>query len=102
MDALSRHSLIAVCLVTFVTAGNNFQREKQFRAIEEKEVEVCVLIRNGIKIETTAAEVVVGDIIVLKQGDIIVADGIFVSGSGLLFISFFVALLSSPPFSTST
>jgi magnesium-transporting ATPase (P-type) len=52
--------LLAVAIVTTVTASNNLQKEKQFRAIEEKEKEVCVVVRNNTEMEIIADDVVVG------------------------------------------
>jgi P-type E1-E2 ATPase len=59
------------------------QKEAQFRVIEEREKEFCVVVRNGQEIETVSEDILIGDIVVLKQGDSIVADGVFISGTDL-------------------
>ncbi len=43
-----------------VTASNNYQKERQFRAIEEKEKEFCTVVRNNVETVLVADEVVVG------------------------------------------
>ena len=72
-------------IVTLVTATNNVQKDKQFRAIEEREKEMCVVVRNGQEMEIESSEVLLGDLIVLKQGDSVVADGVYITGTGMKF-----------------
>ncbi len=43
-----------------MTASNNYQKERQFRAIEEKEKEYCTAVRNNVETVLEAEEVVVG------------------------------------------
>jgi magnesium-transporting ATPase (P-type) len=73
---------LTVVIVTVVTATNNMQKERQFRAIEDREKEMCVVVRNGQEMEIESTDVMLGDLIVLKQGDSIVADGVYITGTG--------------------
>lgn len=52
-------SLFAVAIVTLVSASNNYQKERQFRAIEEKEKERCALKRGGVEMEAIADDVTI-------------------------------------------
>jgi len=75
--------LLAVAIVALVTATNNYQKEKQFRALEDKEEQKCVVVRNGGEQIILAEDVLVGDIMVIKTGDAIIADALFISGADL-------------------
>lgn len=75
--------LLAVVIVTLVTAGNNYQKERQFRSLEETEAENAVVVRRGQEMEIPSTEVQVGDLIVLAQGVAVIADGVYVSGTDL-------------------
>jgi len=77
--------VIAILLVAFVTAGNNYNKELQFRALRgdaDGMVKVRVL-RAGENAFIGVKELVVGDIVHLDTGDKIFADGVFISGSGV-------------------
>lgn len=68
--------LIAVFLVSNITAGNDYSKQLQFRALESTsaEDERCSVFRQGIISRINPAELVVGDILVLQAGDQIPAD----------------------------
>ncbi|ETV93814.1 calcium-translocating P-type ATPase, PMCA-type [Aphanomyces invadans] len=69
--------LFAVLLVTGVTAINNWQKEKQFAALNAvKEDEKIKVIRNGVPCEVSKFHLLVGDIVRVDLGDILPADGI--------------------------
>jgi P-type Ca2+ transporter type 2C len=73
--------LMAVVIVTAVTAGNNYSQEKQFQVLNAKQDERPVrVVRGGRKTEVLMTELLVGDIITLEQGDQVPTDGVFVSG----------------------
>jgi Ca2+-transporting ATPase len=74
---------VSVVIVTLVTAFNNMQKERQFREIEEREKEMCVVVRDGRELEIESSDVMLGDLIVLKQGDSVVADGVYITGTGM-------------------
>ncbi|KAF1323097.1 Calcium-translocating p-type atpase, pmca-type, partial [Globisporangium splendens] len=69
--------IFAVFVVTFVTAINDYQKEKQFRSLNAvKEDEKIKVIRNGVPAEISKFSLCVGDIVRVDLGDIIPADGI--------------------------
>lgn len=73
--------LLAVLAVSVVTAINDYTKELQFRELERsaQRTESCTVLRNGHKQPVKAQEVVVGDIVVLKMGDGVPADGIILT-----------------------
>lgn len=77
--------LIAVLLVSTVTATNDYQKEKQFRDLEKNSeaLDRCTVIRNGETLRVNPDLLVVGDVVSLKSGDGIPADGILFEGSGV-------------------
>lgn len=73
--------LAAVAVVVLVSAGNNWQKERQFRALEEVQSKSVVrAIRDGVEISLPVERVVVGDLLMLETGDILCADGVLVRG----------------------
>ncbi|EQC30590.1 hypothetical protein SDRG_11646 [Saprolegnia diclina VS20] len=69
--------LFAVLIVTLVTAVNDYQKEKQFRALNAvKEDEKIKVIRNGVPAEVSKFNLLVGDIVRVDLGDILPADGL--------------------------
>ena len=60
---------------------NDWQKERQFRVLNDKKEERGVkVIRSGIERVIDVKELLVGDIALLEPGEIIPCDGIFVSG----------------------
>lgn len=60
-----------------VTATNDYIKEKQFRKLSAKADEVSVtVVRDGVDIEVLGQDLVVGDIMKVKTGAIIPADGL--------------------------
>ena len=77
--------LLTVFVVMFVTAINNWTKERQFRALQnriEEEHKISV-IRSGTSKMVLISELVVGDICQIKYGDILPADGILVQNNDL-------------------
>lgn len=69
--------LVAVTLVTVVTAANDYKKEQQFRALNAvKEDEKIKVIRDGVPAEVSKFSLVVGDIVRVELGDILPADGL--------------------------
>eukprot|EP00297_Palpitomonas_bilix_P001737 CAMPEP_0113902812 /NCGR_PEP_ID=MMETSP0780_2-20120614/22080_1 /TAXON_ID=652834 /ORGANISM="Palpitomonas bilix" /LENGTH=1043 /DNA_ID=CAMNT_0000895703 /DNA_START=155 /DNA_END=3283 /DNA_ORIENTATION=+ /assembly_acc=CAM_ASM_000599 len=76
--------VIAVLIVAFVTAGNDYSKERQFRSLNDVKNDIRVkVVRGGDEHQVSTYEIVVGDIVVLESGDKIPADGIFIKGHGL-------------------
>lgn len=75
--------LIAVLIVAFVTAGNDYSKELQFRALEEssKKDERTIVMRNGERLILNPEELCVGDVIILQAGGGIPADSILLDGN---------------------
>eukprot|EP00644_Phytophthora_capsici_P011266 jgi/Phyca11/110345/e_gw1.18.331.1 len=68
--------ILAVVVVTLVTAVNDYQKEQQFRSLNAvKEDEMIKVIRNGAPAEVSKWKLLVGDIVRVDLGDIIPADG---------------------------
>ncbi|KAJ8302062.1 hypothetical protein KUTeg_021049 [Tegillarca granosa] len=75
----------AVAVVVLVTAFNDWQKEKQFRGLQNKiehEHQFSV-IRGGKDIQIPVGELVVGDICQVKYGDLLPADGIVIQSNDL-------------------
>ena len=77
--------LVSVLVVVFVTAFNDYSKEKQFRSLQSRlEGEYhAFVIRGGQTIQILIGELVVGDICQIKYGDLLPADGILIRGNDL-------------------
>ncbi|XP_052285591.1 plasma membrane calcium-transporting ATPase 2-like isoform X3 [Dreissena polymorpha] len=77
--------LVAVIVVVLTTAFNDWQKEKQFRGLQAKiehEHQFSV-IRSGEVIQIPVGEIVVGDICLVKYGDLLPADGVIIQSNDL-------------------
>ncbi|CAF1094635.1 unnamed protein product [Adineta ricciae] len=77
--------LVAVLVVVFVTAINDWRKERQFRGLEskiEKDQQTSVVRDNSIQ-QIPINELVVGDLCFIKYGDLLPADGLIVQSSDL-------------------
>ena len=76
-----------VFVVINVTAFNDYQKEQQFRALKAKadEGKAVAVIRDGQPLSTDVRpeEVVVGDVVDVKAGDVLGADGILIEGTNV-------------------
>ncbi|KIK62401.1 hypothetical protein GYMLUDRAFT_164480 [Collybiopsis luxurians FD-317 M1] len=69
--------VVAILIVVIVGSLNDWQKERQFKTLNDKKEERGVkVIRGGIE----KLEVVVGDIALLEPGEIVPCDGVFISG----------------------
>ncbi|KAL6718058.1 plasma membrane calcium [Lecanora helva] len=76
--------MVAIIIVTFVGAANDYQKERQFVKLNKKKDDRDVkVIRSGKSREISVHDVLVGDVMHLEPGDMIPADGIFISGHNL-------------------
>ncbi|KAJ6822001.1 calcium-transporting ATPase 8, plasma membrane-type-like [Iris pallida] len=74
----------AVLLVIFVTAISDYKQSLQFQNLNEEKRNIHMeVIRGGRRIEVSIFDIVVGDVIPLKIGDQVPADGILISGHSL-------------------
>lgn len=75
--------MVAVLVVVFVTAFNDWRKEKQFRGLRDciEDHRVTSVIRNGVVKQINIRDLVVGDLCCIKYGDLIPADGLIVQAS---------------------
>ncbi|WYZ36804.1 hypothetical protein EsH8_II_000310 [Colletotrichum jinshuiense] len=73
--------IVAITIVVVVGSINDWQKERQFRKLnEKKEDRVVKVIRSGKPSNLSVHEILVGDVMLLEQGDIIPVDGVFIDG----------------------
>lgn len=76
--------LVAVAIVSGVGSVQNYSQEKQFQSLAKvKEDRNVLVIRDGAEKSVSIYDVVVGDIYVIKTGEILPVDGLFLSGNGI-------------------
>lgn len=76
--------LIAVFLVIAVGAASNFRQSRQFSKLEKENDKIRVdAVRDGRRRQILAFDIVVGDIVCLKTGDQVPADGLLLDGYSL-------------------
>ncbi|KAK6911124.1 hypothetical protein RJ641_023217 [Dillenia turbinata] len=74
----------AVILVIVVTAVSDYKQSLQFQNLNEEKRNVHMeVIRGGRRVAISIYEIVVGDVVPLKIGDQVPADGILISGHSL-------------------
>ncbi|KAL8135231.1 hypothetical protein AgCh_010048 [Apium graveolens] len=75
---------LAVIIVIFVTAFSDYKQSLQFQTLNEEKQNIHLEVtRGGRRVEISIFDIVVGDIIPLKIGDQVPADGVLVSGHSL-------------------
>jgi Ca2+-transporting ATPase len=73
--------IAAILIVVSVGSLNDWQKERQFRVLNEKKEDRHVnVIRDGGERQIDVHQVVVGDVVLLEPGEVIPCDGIFLSG----------------------
>lgn len=77
--------MVAVLVVVFVAAFNDWRKEKQFRGLKDKidEQSLSTVLRNGQVKQIKANDLVVGDICCIRYGDMIPADGLLIQANDL-------------------
>ena len=76
--------LVAVFLVISVSAVSNFRQNRQFDKLSEVSNNIQVdVVRQGRRQQISIFEIVVGDVVFLKIGDQVPADGLFLDGHSL-------------------
>jgi Ca2+-transporting ATPase len=72
---------VAILVVVIVSALNDWQKERQFRKLNRKmEDRYVTVIRSGNAAKFSVHDVLVGDVMVLEQGDVIPVDGVLIDG----------------------
>ncbi|KAK4339516.1 hypothetical protein RND71_040978 [Anisodus tanguticus] len=76
--------IVAVVLVLAVSSISNFKQSRQFLKLSDESKDIKVeLMRDGRRQEVSIFDIVVGDVVCLKLGDKIPADGLFLDGHSL-------------------
>ncbi|XP_016288290.1 plasma membrane calcium-transporting ATPase 1-like [Monodelphis domestica] len=77
--------LISVALVVLATALSDWNKEKQFRNLEDRVVQSQKgkVFRNGQILEVPVKDIVVGDVVPVSYGDMLPADGVLLHGLNL-------------------
>ncbi|KAJ3100803.1 hypothetical protein HDU97_001921 [Phlyctochytrium planicorne] len=76
--------IIAVIIVVLAGSINDYQKEKAFQKLNAKKEDRKVkALRDGRTQMISIYSVLVGDILLLEPGDVIGADGVYISGTGL-------------------
>lgn len=77
--------IVAVILVVVVSAISNFKQSRQFDKLSDESSNLMKVevVRKGHRQPISIFEVVVGDIVCLKIGDQVPADGLFLDGHSL-------------------
>lgn len=80
--------LLAVFIVVIVSAFNESSKEKKFRAMDKQNNERDVIVvRNGEQEHCKNIDIVVGEIVLLKVGNEVPCDGLYISGTDDLKIN---------------
>jgi Ca2+-transporting ATPase len=77
--------LLSIFIVVLVTAVSDYRQSLQFRDLDKEKKKIFVQVtRNGRRQKVSMYDLVVGDLVNLSIGDLVPADGIFISGYSLL------------------
>ncbi|KAK9109715.1 hypothetical protein Sjap_017775 [Stephania japonica] len=75
----------SILLVVFVTATSDYRQSLQFKDLDNEKKNITIQVtRNGYRQKLSVYELVPGDIVHLAIGDLVPADGLFVSGFHVL------------------
>ncbi|WAO91148.1 Calcium-transporting ATPase [Fusarium falciforme] len=76
--------IVAITIVVVVGALNDWQKERQFRKLNQKKEDRLVKVtRSGKPMSISIHDVLVGDVMLLEPGDVIPVDGVFIGGHNL-------------------
>ncbi|KAI7747088.1 hypothetical protein M8C21_002524, partial [Ambrosia artemisiifolia] len=75
---------LAVLVVVVVTAISDYKQSLQFENLAQEKHDIQLeVVRGGRRVKISIFDIVVGDVIPLKTGDQVPADGVFISGHSL-------------------
>ncbi len=73
--------VVAILIVVLVSALNDWQKERQFRRLNQKKEDRTVkVVRSGKPSILPVHDLLVGDVMILEQGDVIPVDGVLIEG----------------------
>ncbi|KZT57691.1 Ca-transporting ATPase [Calocera cornea HHB12733] len=73
--------VVAILIVVLVGSLNDWQKERQFKKLNEKKEDRSIkVVRYGKEMQINIKDVLVGDICMMEPGEIIPVDGIFIRG----------------------
>ena len=77
--------ILAVFIVVFMTAFNDWRKERQFRGLKNRieSDNLTSVVRNGVVTQIHIKDLVVGDVCCIKYGDLIPADGVVTESNDL-------------------
>ncbi len=90
LSAMQGDWLEAITIVVIIAADaivyyiQRFSTERILRSLQQSTEQTVTVIRNGAETAVNAAELVPGDVVLLREGDRIPADGRIINESGLL------------------
>jgi len=74
--------VVAIVIVVVVSAGNDWQKERQFAKLNaKKEDRYIQVVRSGKTQDISVYDILVGDVVCINQGDLIPADGIIIESN---------------------
>nr|KYP67978.1 Putative calcium-transporting ATPase 11, plasma membrane-type [Cajanus cajan] len=77
--------ILCIMLVVFVTSISDYRQSLQFKDLDKEKKNIGIQVtRDSRRQKVSIHDIVVGDIVHLSIGDIVPADGLFISGFGLL------------------
>jgi len=77
--------ILSILLVVFVTSISDYKQSLQFKDLDKEKKNVSIQVtRDGRRQKVSIHDLVVGDIVHLSIGDVVPADGLLISGFGLL------------------
>ncbi|KAE8140675.1 hypothetical protein BDV38DRAFT_7490 [Aspergillus pseudotamarii] len=75
---------VAIIIVVAATAGNDWQKERQFTKLNRRKIDRDVrAIRSGRPLMVHISDITVGDVLHIEPGDSPPADGVIISGHGI-------------------
>ncbi|KAL8109624.1 calcium-transporting ATPase 4, plasma membrane-type-like isoform X1 [Apium graveolens] len=76
--------ILCIFLVVMVTAISDYKQSLQFKDLDREKKNIMVQVsRDGSRQKVSIYDIVVGDVVHLSIGDLVPADGIFISGYSL-------------------
>ncbi|XP_059649152.1 calcium-transporting ATPase 4, plasma membrane-type-like [Cornus florida] len=77
--------LLCIILVVMVTAISDYKQSLQFKDLDKEKKNIILQVtRDGSRQKVSIYDLVVGDIVHLSIGDVVPADGLFISGFSLV------------------